>query len=400
MFHLCGVDPPRERDVRRPFLWRRPRKRGAQALELRNGRPAGRGDPQPGPYFVLDTGPLAIVGIDTGITGLLDREQGKWLRDVSLKLAKPKVLVTGKPLLVDGQYRPGAIESLDQTVDDIVRNPRHGYVAAIGGDIHNYQRYPVELEGGRCLQYLVAGGGGAFMHATHRIPPVELGDVSEPDFRCFPLRGDSLAFYARAVVPALRRLIALAVGLPVVAALVGVAAAVGLARLLDSTASGVAISAVLFGPPLVGGALLLRYALRSGAFGVRQLRGTTLTPEEAAAYIASSSPDLVPTLSAMMKLAPDKEALAKFVAPRAGAGRGVLHRFFSEIFDVDKPPLYKHALHLEADRETLTIRCYAAIGNEERGEPHQLEDEVQIPLTPARALIARPARDPGAPESD
>ena len=45
------------------------------------------------------------------------------------------------------------------------------------------------------IQYVVSGGGGAFMHATHQIPRIDLPGVSEDDFRCYPLRGDSLARY-------------------------------------------------------------------------------------------------------------------------------------------------------------------------------------------------------------
>jgi hypothetical protein len=34
------------------------------------------------------------------------------------------------------------------------------------------------------------------MHATHHIPRVALEGVAEADFRCYPLRGDSLSMYA------------------------------------------------------------------------------------------------------------------------------------------------------------------------------------------------------------
>ncbi len=123
---------------------------------------------QPGPYWAIDAGPVRIVGIDTGLLGTLDAEQGAWLREVS-RDPRPKILVTGSPLYVDGARHPCPIED-GGTVDDIVRDPAHRYVAAIGGDIHNYQRYPVRLDDGRTLQYVVAGGGGAFTHATHTIP--------------------------------------------------------------------------------------------------------------------------------------------------------------------------------------------------------------------------------------
>lgn len=35
------------------------------------------------------------------------------------------------------------------------------------------------------------------MHATHIIPKVAVGGVTEDEFRCYPMRGDSLAFYSR-----------------------------------------------------------------------------------------------------------------------------------------------------------------------------------------------------------
>jgi hypothetical protein len=35
------------------------------------------------------------------------------------------------------------------------------------------------------------------MHATHQIPSVDLPGVKEQDFRCYPLRGDSLARYSQ-----------------------------------------------------------------------------------------------------------------------------------------------------------------------------------------------------------
>ena len=49
------------------------------------------------------------------------------------------------------------------------------------------------------IQYIVSGGGGAYMSATHRVPRVDVGGVEEDDFRCHPLRGDSLSAYSKVV---------------------------------------------------------------------------------------------------------------------------------------------------------------------------------------------------------
>ena len=201
---FCGAEWPAGR-IRgtglkarlRRRLWRQPSICAEDTLgRCRELRPALAQPPTlPGPYWTLETGPVRFVGIDTGIVGNLDGEQGDWLREVS-RGPKPKILLTGKPLYVNNKCEPGLIAGRDFTVDDVVRDPENNYVAAIRGDIHNYQRYPAPVDG-RTIQYIVSGGGGAFMHATHTIPKVDVNGVSEDDFKCYPLRGDSLAFYSR-----------------------------------------------------------------------------------------------------------------------------------------------------------------------------------------------------------
>jgi hypothetical protein len=205
MFHFCETEPPAEltlpgRGLKawlRRKLWRAPSVLAPDTLaRCREFRLASnKVGPQPGSYWALDTPVVRLIGIDTGVIGDLDGEQGDWLREVS-KGPKPKILVTGKPLIVNNTRNPGQVTDRDFTIDDVVRDPANNYVAAIGGDIHNYQRYPVRV-GDRTIQYIVSGGGGAFMHATHTIPQVDVDGVSEHDFRCYPLRGDSLAFYSR-----------------------------------------------------------------------------------------------------------------------------------------------------------------------------------------------------------
>jgi hypothetical protein len=98
--------------------------------------------------------------------------------------------------------------ALPNTVDEIARVPSHGYIAVIGGDTHNYQRYPVAAEstdgGRRIIQYIVSGGGGAFTHGTHTMDKIACDNLGGPAFRpieehdvvLYPRRGDSLAFYS------------------------------------------------------------------------------------------------------------------------------------------------------------------------------------------------------------
>jgi hypothetical protein len=228
MFHFCGSEPlPRVsyragsfplREWLARVLWRKASRPDREALlGRRAARPPFDEDPPraplPAPYWCLETEHLALVAIDTGILGTIDHEQGEWLVRISRAIAKPKVLLTGKPLYVSGKYAPceikwgaGAVPEFP-TVDSVVRHEEFRYVAAIGGDVHNYQRYPLP-SGGRTVQYVVSGGAGAYMSQTHTIPRAEdlpgpdgaPGGATEADSRLYPLRGDSLAMYTQQLV--------------------------------------------------------------------------------------------------------------------------------------------------------------------------------------------------------
>ena len=332
MVHFCGapgLPPVPERPVRlgsrewaRRRLWRRPKQASPAALAA--GRALRPRDPsrslQPGSYFAIESGPLLIVGIDTGITGGIDADQAEWLRATSTSSAKPKLLLTGRPIYYDGRHVPGAIEDSTSTVDDIVRDPRSNYVAVIGGDTHNYQRYPVALPDGRTIQYVVSGGGGAFMHATHNIPLVDLPGVREADFRCYPLRGDSLSIYA-ANLGRRRRLRWLRVH-------------------PDACATVI--------------------AERLGIEPVRQSART----------------------AARVGISRRERLVAGLVATPPAPGR-IVQRFFSELFDWDHPPMFKSFLRFDATASELRIRCFQATGwrHDELDPP--VEDEVLIALRPA-----------------
>ncbi|MFG3105029.1 metallophosphoesterase family protein [Streptomyces sp. NPDC048182] len=308
----------------RSLLWHRPGpddgRRLDEARALR-GAP-GQQAVQPGPYWAIDAGPLRIVGIDTGLLGTLDAEQGAWLREVS-RDPRPKILVTGSPLYVDGAHHPCEIEG-GGTVDDIVRDPAHRYVAAIGGDIHNYQRYPVDVDG-RTIQYVVAGGGGAFMHATHTIPRVSVGGVGEEDFRCYPLRGDSLAFYSRLYGRRLR-----------------------LRRfftLTEDEATAVVTERLGIRParsPRASAPVTLRTRLVAG------LLGTGRRPDRG----------------------------KRFRLPV----RKIYTQLFSPSSATYSPPFFKCFLRLDVTPQAVRLRCHAATGNLAQELDPPVEDEVVIPL--------------------
>ncbi len=230
MFHFCGAEalPPttfRRSSYSAPerfaaALWRKADRPNRTLLREHRTRRAEQGGAlgQPGPYWAMDIDGVRLIAIDTGIKGTIDREQGEWLLRVSRESEQPNVLLTGKPLWVNGEYKPTQIEWGNgspapplETVDDIVCHEPFGYVAAIGGDVHNYQRQTMRMgQGGtRSVEYVTAGGSGAYMSPTHTIGRVGRTPLSDEhplppgvqppkdeDFRCYPTRGDSLAYYS------------------------------------------------------------------------------------------------------------------------------------------------------------------------------------------------------------
>ncbi len=173
------------------LAWRRPKPPQRTVLQMRAESSINTG--QPGPYFAIDLPNVRIVCIDTGIAGGIDADQGQWLLDVS-RDPVDKVLVTGKPLMSNTRVVTCEIDGgggAFASVNAIVADPVHRYVAAIGGDIHNFQYY---AEG---LSYIVSGGGGAYLSATHTMPrPADPSKVA-----LYPTREASLGHFSQLFVP-------------------------------------------------------------------------------------------------------------------------------------------------------------------------------------------------------
>ncbi len=317
---FCDAPPLKPKPDRglRGLLWRKPETideaRLAEARKLR-GKESQQAT-QPGPYWVIESDSLLIVGVDTGITNVIDRAQTAWLRRVSLD-PRPKILVTGKPIYTANTYKPSALEE-GGTIDDIVRDPAHRYVAAIGGDVHNYQRYPVKV-GDRVIQYVVSGGGGAFMHATHTIGRVDVRGVHEDDFKCYPLRGDSLSFYSQLYSERLRM------------------------KWLCLTPSEA-------------------LCLMSERIRNEPVRG----------------PSGPVRITARMRWA--ARLLGAWPWPLRLPVERVFHHFLSELSDWDTPPFFKQFLHIAVTPGELTLRCFAATGCLAQELQPPMEDEVRISL--------------------
>ena len=346
MYHFCGREdaPPlptldedvaatgdsRWRVALRRLLWRGPADPLADELESMRGLRGQVGQaqpvPQPGGHFVLDTRYLRLVCLDTGIRGDIDAAQGKWLVRVSAD-PRPKMLLTGRPLVVDGAVDPCPIAGAPSGFDSVLEVVHHApfrYVASIGGDIHNYQRYPVRV-GGSVVQHVVSGGGGAFMHATHLIPkldPERVLGVTEDEFKAYPLRRDSLAAYSRVLQ-----------------------------------------------------AMLDRWHVPLRA---------ELTDAEACALIESALglPHRGPRPVAELEAIPLSKRLVARLLLHVGGHQ--FHKWFSPFYDWDDPPFFKHFLRIDVDAEQVRLTCQAVTGGAASEECPPVEDRVAIPLDSSR----------------
>ena len=268
MWNFCDQDPlpkssygvtgtPKLEWLGRLF-WRRPSHRttteglearrrihrvaATQTIDRRRGVPSSidlaSAEPIPplqvAPYFAIATKHLLLVCIDTGIDGTIDRRQGEWLVAVS-NLPGRKLLLTGKPLLVDQEVEACAIgggpvadgAASFASVLEVVQHAPYGYVASLGGDIHNYQLYATGTQ-----PHIVSGGGGAFMSATHTIteaansPTNTSVRTDAPPLQLSPTEPESLSHFTQLMLPKLWRLerflLALVVGTAVGGVLPGV----------------------------------------------------------------------------------------------------------------------------------------------------------------------------------
>lgn len=317
----------------RRLLWRRaPRATAEQVADMRWYRDAeSQQAGQPGPYCAIDAGPVRLVLIDTGLDGHIDAEQGEWLREVS-RGDRPKILLTGRPIYSYGRLQRSPITG-GGDVNEIVTDPRHHYVAAIGGDDHNYQRYPVALRDGRTIQYVVAGGSGAYLSATHQIPNVDAlaPAVTEEGFRCYPLRGDSLAHFSR------------------------------------------------------------RYDALLG-LGRGKL---TISPEDATALMAERVGNAPPRPSPADPGPAARRAAAR-IFPLPARGSAPAHNLMSLLFDSDSAPMFKSFLRLDLCGEQILLSCWAATGCLEHERDPVLEDRARATRGPDGRWTWR-SETPGRP---
>ena len=154
------------------FFCRRTIKRSGEAEVDRDGRLfGGRRTNQTRSYFALKLpGNWWLWGTDSQLDGYIDQPQIDFFQYVAehwMEEGSRLILCTGTP---DWQYvhekGPESFAShsyLERLATDVVRR-RHQLKLVLSGDSHHYVRYQEE---GR--DYITCGGGGAFLHPTHKL---------------------------------------------------------------------------------------------------------------------------------------------------------------------------------------------------------------------------------------
>lgn len=110
-----------------------------------------------------------LLAIDVQGGAYMDDPQVEYFREVAERLMPgDRVIVcTPQPSWVQARDHPRAYDTTDYLIRTIV-DPTGAEVALmLTGDLHHYARY-AQADGAR--QLVTAGGGGAFLYATHQLP--------------------------------------------------------------------------------------------------------------------------------------------------------------------------------------------------------------------------------------
>jgi hypothetical protein len=182
----------------------------------------------------------------------------------------------------------------------------------------------VSLDPDRKMPFIVTGGGGAFLHETHTIPNLDhskLEGVDEASFRCYPLRGDSLARCA---------------------------------QLWDRKIGG-------HGHVLALDPDVAAY-IAAERLGVEPVRPRARAAEPS--------------------LRDYKVAWLMYHAP--GRPNALMHTAFSSLLDWGEPPLFKHFLRIKVAEDVVSITCHAVTGCAQHVRTKLVEDRLVARLDGGR----------------
>lgn len=110
-----------------------------------------------------------LWGIDIQLEGYIDSSQIDYFKKVPVGAQDRVILCTAEPSWVYSVTKgPEAFRSLSYFEDHVIREKTpDGMRVALTGDLHHYTRY--ESTDGK-TQRITAGGGGAYLYATHQAP--------------------------------------------------------------------------------------------------------------------------------------------------------------------------------------------------------------------------------------
>jgi hypothetical protein len=113
-----------------------------------------------------------LWGIDTQFESDIDRPQLEYFEMVTrvqVRRGDRIILCTGAPTWVEAACgRPQGYRNLRFFVDRVIRNAGADLALLLTGDLHAYCRYEPEGTGRPAM--IIAGGGGAYLCGTHRLP--------------------------------------------------------------------------------------------------------------------------------------------------------------------------------------------------------------------------------------
>lgn len=124
-------------------------------------------------YFALKlTHGWWLWGVDIALAADIDEPQLAYFRDVARnRMAEGDriILCTAEPSWVfSGMHDPDAFRNLAFFERDVVRAEGRTIAVTLTGDMHHYARYERKEGGGE--HRFTAGGGGAYLVATHHLP--------------------------------------------------------------------------------------------------------------------------------------------------------------------------------------------------------------------------------------
>jgi hypothetical protein len=153
-----------------------------------------------------------LWAVDTQFDAYVDDPQYRYFEQASALLQEHDrvILCVATPSWIEVPVRPSANRNIAYVERRLIA-PRHASVVlSLSGDSHHYARYTGDDGGHR----ITAGGGGAFLHPTHNLPPAIPVSIAPDDpavptvphriERCYPTPSQSRRLLAGSIALPLR----------------------------------------------------------------------------------------------------------------------------------------------------------------------------------------------------